>query len=380
MAARGGLLAAGLAICLLARGIAPCLPVIATVVLWTLPDLAGARRIRLAEALPALALAALPCAAWLAAAGSDAGFADGHAAWEWSQIGLAGADAWRYYGKTLPWFAFPAWLLALWWIAKRRPPRLLDVHPVPLLQRLPLVAIACALGALAFSPRAGESVLLPLLPPLALLIAPGQPFLSRGQAALTDWFGRISFTIAALLVWLGYLAMMIDWPPRVAANFARLEPGFAASLHGPALAIALVASLAWTVAIARSERTPLRAIVHWCYGSTLTWLLLMTLWLPWIDYGRSYRGVAQSMHASMAAAARGTDACVHAVNLGLAERASFAYFGRVRFTGRGAPCPWQLAQGTRGAPPSPPAGARLAWEGHRPGDRDELFRLYRSNR
>ena len=55
--------------------------------------------------------------------------------------------------------------------------------------------------------------------------------------------------------------------------------------------------------VARSERTPLRGIVHWCYGTTFVWLLLMTLWLPWIDYGRSYRPVALSLKAAMTARA-----------------------------------------------------------------------------
>ena len=30
-------------------------------------------------------------------------------------------------------------------------------------------------------------------------------------------------------------------------------------------------------------------------GLTLFWLLVASLWMPWFDYGKTYRGVAESL-------------------------------------------------------------------------------------
>jgi len=369
------LTAAGLAICVLSRGIAAALPVALAACAWMIAG--GIGRLRIGAVVAGLLAGLALCAPWLWSLHNVPVYSAGHHAWLAAQVGLAGADTWRYYAKTILWFTFPAWPVALWWIAKRRPPMFLDVQPIPLVQRLPLLALAAVLASLIWSPQASDSVLLPLLPPLALLIAPGLRFMRRGQAALIDWFGRISFSLAAALIWLGYAALAAGWPERIAANFARLEPGFVAIIHWPAVAIAAAATLAWVLAIARSERTPLRGIVHWCYGTTLTWLLLMTLWLPWIDYGRSYRPVAIGLKAAIGGVAGSARPCVATRTLGLAERASFAYFGGLEFAGARNNCAWLLIQGSRSDVPRTEHGLRLIWEGNRPGDRNERFRLYR---
>ena len=369
------LTAGGLAICVLSRGVTAALPVLLTACAWMV--VGGIGRLRLGAIATGVLAGMALCAPWLWSLANVPVYLDGHTAWLAAQVGLAGADTWRYYAKTLLWFTFPAWPVALWWIAKRRPPMFLDVQPIPLVQRLPLVALVAVLASLIWSPLANDSVLLPLLPPLALLIAPGLSFMRRGQAALIDWFGRISFSLGAALIWLGYAALAAGWPERIAANFARLEPGFVATVHWPAVAIAAAATLAWVLAIARSERTPLRGIVHWCYGTTLSWLLLMTLWLPWIDYGRSYRPVAIGLKAAIGSGAGNLRNCVATRTLGLAERASFAYFGGLEFARGRDNCAWLLVQGSRGDAPRAEPGLRLIWEGNRPGDRNERFRLYR---
>ena len=383
------LLTAGLATCYLSRGVAPTRLVVLTIAIAWLATRTGFAGWRdAAWKIGAFAAGHAVFFAWgltvaefaTEFATEFAAYQAGLQAWNDAQTGWPDAANWRQYGKTLLWFAFPAWPVALWWIAKKRPPMLLDVHPVPLPRRLPLVGAACVLASLAWSPNASDSVLLPLLPPLALLIAPGLAYMRRSHAAAIDWFGRMSFTLVAALIWLGYAALMTGWPPKIAANFARLEPGFVANWQWPTLLVAVAASALWVIAIARSERTPLRGIVHWCYGITLTWLLLMTLWLPWIDYGRSYRPVALSMKAAIAGRRDGPRNCVATVELGMAERATFGYFGEFRFAGLKDNCVWLLTQGTRGDAPPVPAGARQVWEGNRPGDRNERFRLYQRSK
>ena len=371
------LMAAGSAIVLLSRGWASALPVLIVCLAWPLIAPRNGTR-RHAPAMAAgLAIGFFAYLTWWWPMREATSFASNYDAWQLGQLGFPDPLAWRYYGKTILWFTFPAWPVAVWWIARDRPPKFLDVHPVPPVQSLPLLALGVLTASLAWSPRAGESVLLPLLPPLAILIGPAVAHLRRGQAALIDWFGRMTFTMAAALIWLGYVALITGWPPRIAANLARLEPGFVSALSWPSVVIAALATMAWLVAIARSARTPLRGIVHWCYGTTLVWILLMTLWLPWIDHGRSYRPVALSLKAALATRGGSNGACVQAQSLGLAERASLAYFAAVRFGDSRDNCLWLLSQGARGDDVRAFPRMRLIWEGNRPGDRNERFWLYK---
>jgi len=69
-----------------------------------------------------------------------------------------------------------------------------------------------------------------------------------------------------------------------------------------------------------------RAVVNWASGITLIWILAMTLWLPWLDSGKSYRNMIVSLKAAMPAqyncVARNT-------TLGDSQRAMLHYFGDI---------------------------------------------------
>lgn len=288
---------------------------------------------------------------------------------------LRPAPAWSgrlgTFTSMLGWFAWPALPLALWtlWRARRR-----LAEPAML---LPLLAFALqfVVQTLLFEPRSLNA--LPLLPALVLLAVPAAGALRRGAANAFDWFGMMTFTLVAGLVWLGWVAMVAGVPARIARNFAKIEPGFVAHFAWPAFLAALLLTLAWLWLIFASPRTPLRATTHWAAGVTLTWCLLMALWLPWIDYGKSYRSVAAALKAALPAQA----GCIAGRDLGEAQRASFHYFAGIitqRHDRDGAAgCRLMLTQTTVPAEVLPPGdGWRKIWEGHRRGDRFERFRLY----
>ena len=282
----------------------------------------------------------------------------------------SGAALWEYL-KLLGWFAWPALPLALWtlWKDRRRlrEPRIL----IPLSSFLVLLGMQAAF----FDVRSLSA--LPLLPPLILLAAPATLSLRRGAANAFDWFGMMTFTLLAGLIWLGWLAIVAGVPGRIARNFARLEPGFVGQFSFVAFFAALTLTLAWFWLIFASPRSPQRGSTHWAGGVVLCWGLLVALWTPWIDHGRSYHAVFDSLKAAMPA----VDSCVGGRGLANTQRAALHYFTGIVLQREGSRaasrCRLYLIQGTAQSEPLPPgSGWRKIWEDHRPSDRNERFRLY----
>lgn len=321
-----------------------------------------------------LALAAGVAAAWpllLAAAGPEH-FSNWLQA---SQSELATlrpslARLWAYL-SLLPWFAWPVLPLALWSLWRSR--RALTEPAIA----LPLAAFAVFLPVLAAFDDARSLTALPLLLPLIALAVPGAGSLRRGAANAFDWFAMMSFSLAAALVWLGWVAMVSGWPPRIARNFARIEPGFVMPLMAGALLFAVLVSLGWLWLIVASPRSPLRGSLTWAAGVVTLWCLVSSLWLPWIDYGKSYRPVALALKRALPA----DHGCLAADNVGTAQLASLHYFAGLLTVPAGTAsadnCPLLLIQASGRNPElSPGSQWRKIWDGRRSGDRDEIFRLY----
>jgi len=276
------------------------------------------------------------------------------------------------YLNLLPWYAWPALPLAGWTLwSKRR--QLATPHLL-----LPLAAFLLLWIGLCFSFAARSVPALLLLPPLVLLAVPGVASLRRGAANGFDWFAMITFTLFAGLLWAGWSAMVFGWPAKLAKQVVRLEPGFVGSFTVLPFLLALIAFAAWLWLIVTSARSPFRGMTHWAAGVTLFWLMASTLWLPWVDYGKTYRPLATALTRALPA----THGCIAGLNLGEAQRASLDYFAGIvtlpRNSAAGQRCEWLLTQGTgRRDEISPGAEWRKVWEGSRPGDRNEKLRLYR---
>jgi 4-amino-4-deoxy-L-arabinose transferase-like glycosyltransferase len=136
-------------------------------------------------------------------------------------------------------------------------------------------------------------------------------------------------------------------------------------------------TLAWIALILKSARSPRRSVTFWAAGLALFWALTMLLWLPWIDYGKSYREVARSLQASLPK----HPGCIASQGLGEAQRAAFDYHAGIvtERTEIGArhDCRLLLLQDNTGqSEPDPVGHWKKIWEGNRAGDRSEKFRLY----
>ena len=104
------------------------------------------------------------------------------------------------------------------------------------------------------------------------------------------------------------------------------------------------------------------------------WVLLMTLWLPTINYAKTYRYVSERLEQVVPRNA----GCVDTSNLGLAQLASFDYFTNLAL--RDDPnCPWMLTHSQSEAKTYALDNHKkltLLWEDRRAADRDERLRLY----
>jgi 4-amino-4-deoxy-L-arabinose transferase-like glycosyltransferase len=374
----GGIaLGCGLGAAFLATGFAPVAPFLAALIAMPLfvPDWRGrnagiAMACALALLLPWIALwptllhARSPelFAAWLLKTGPAA----------LAHAPSGGAAA--YTLKTLAWFAWPAWPVAIWalWLYRRKPGSAAVV--------LPLCALIAGILLTTVARAPGELPLLPLLLPLALLGAPVLGDLRRGAANSLAWFGAMTFSLLGALIWIGYIALQTGYPLRVAANAARLEPGFVAHFAWLPLIAAAAITLLWIALILRSQRSPQRSVTFWAAGLALFWALTMLLWLPWIDYGKSYRPVAQAIKSKL----HGHQGCIASRGLGEAQRAAFDYHANIvaeRSESRARrECRMLLVQDNARLPEDSPGAAwKKLWEGNRAGDRSEKFRLYVKN-
>lgn len=289
---------------------------------------------------------------------------------QWSQ--------WRSLGRLYLWFTWPVWPLVLWtlWRWRRQLPRLrLHRH-----LGLPLLIASVPLGATLLT-GAGDRALLLALPALAALAAFALPTFKRGMAALIDWFTLLFFTGWAIVIWVVWVAMQTGVPAKPAANVAKLAPGFEPVFQWPAFVAALLGTLAW-VALVRwrtgRHRTALwKSLVLPAAGAALCWLLLMTLWLPALDYGRSFAPQMRQVRQVV-----GDSPCVLVHGLGSPQVAAVRFHGGWQpVPARGlASCPWLLVDVD--ALPSLPAVMPLAqWHEQarvrRPTDDNETLVLYR---
>ena len=297
--------------------------------------------------------------------------------WRWQITWPLAAAQWRSLARLFAWFTWPIWPLTLWTLWRWR-----AQLPRPRQQRhlgLPLMMAGMAMLAAVFTPARDRS-LLAALPPLAALAALALPTLRRGMAALIDWFTVLFFSGWAIVIWVVWISLQTGVPAKPAANVARLAPGFEPVFQWPALLAALAATLAWAWLArwrtGRHRAALWKSLVLPAAGATLCWLLLMTLWLPALDYGRSLAAQVRSVAAIV-----GQGACVNTFALNATQLAALRFHGGwqleplPRFDAP-ATCPWLIAPLT--ASPSQQQWAQRL-EAPRPTDKGDTLLVFARN-
>jgi 4-amino-4-deoxy-L-arabinose transferase-like glycosyltransferase len=325
----------------------------------------------------ALLVAAPLLAAWplLLAAhpGTSASAWFDHAfAWRWAgPFDLDNVFETFFIARILPWYAWPAWPLAAWAIWRSR--RTLGERRGVMLALVAFVSFF-VVGSIFGGTHDVDAM--PLLLPLAILGVAELDALPRGAASFLDWFGVTTFFLFGLLLWIGWAAALTGKPDFAVAWLRREIPNFHYHFDFIAFALATLLTLIWIVIVARSLRSSRRAIVNWSAGIAMIWMLTMTLGVPLVDQARSYRDVAARLEQNL-----GRVHCVVRVNVGDAQRALLDYFQGLRTVSEDSPdasqCDALLLQAAPNRRIDVRPGWHEVWRGSRPGDRNELFVLFR---
>lgn len=274
-----------------------------------------------------------------------------------------------FYLRTLPWFTWPTWLLALWgiWIGGRQGLR----QPANL---LPLAMLAVTLVALVSASEARQVYALPVMLSLALCAASALPAVPRKPAAILFGLSVAAALLVLLFVWGTWWSAEI----RLSLGIAGVGPAAApvprlVSTEG---LIALLYSIGGVYLIYATRRLREHVLAGWALAIILFLGLSMTLLLDSIDDQKSYRAVMNSLKTAMPAAS-----CITNEGLGEPQRALLEYYAGVRTLRQGHPqatqCELLLIQENISEPKQiDPATWRMIWEGGRRGGDTQRLRLF----
>jgi hypothetical protein len=181
-------------------------------------------------------------------------------------------------------------------------------------------------------------------------------------SALVDWFTLIFFTGCALIIWVVWLSLQTGIPAQPAINVARLFPGFVHHFSPTTLVIASIASIAWAWLVfwrvGKHRAAIWKSVILPAGGAALCWLLLLTLWLPMLDFARSNAPLVSQAQTVIPK----TSTCVATLQLSRSQLAALHFHGgwTLEPLTTGSRCEWLITDlaDTDGkqVPPTPPTG------------------------
>jgi len=253
--------------------------------------------------------------------------------WRW-RLASEGNREWQQAIRLLLWFTWPAGPLAAWTVWRWR--RQLVARHVALPLWFALVAVVSTLLT-----HSSDRSLLLGLPALATLAAFALPTLRRSVSSLIDWFTLLFFSGCAVVIWVVWISLQTGVPAKPAANVARLAAGFEPTFNLIAFIAALGGTIAWGWLVrwraGRHQAALWKSFVLPAGGAALCWMLLMTLWLPVLDYARSHRAVVQGIRQAM-----DEPGCVEVFGLTRGQAAALRFHGglQLRNAAPRSQCPW----------------------------------------
>lgn len=318
----------------------------------------------------ALLIAFAPTFWWLTAFKSQS--PQLYATWLNEQLSCFSFKHHFYFLRTLLWYAWPALplgLLGLWYYRHKLP-----FNPKFQYITLFFLTTFTILGSCA---SAKHIYTLPLLLPLVALGAGSVERLKRDYAAALNWFGFTIFTFFGFLIWLGWVGIMTGTPAKIQERMQFLSGADYLIFNPFTFGIALFMTLVWLVVSVRSKLSKRAAVTNWAIGMTFIWSLLICLWLPMIDHAKSYEKPFVKLTRALPADYN----CVHSLNVGESQAKLLYYYSNIVLVPvqqtEQLHCDLYLIQDRKGAGKMVPSGEwKLIWQGKRPANRKEFFRLF----
>lgn len=300
--------------------------------------------------------------------------------WNASNFGVPDYETALRPLRDLPWFLWPIWplaCLAIWqWRRWVTAPHIW----------VPLAVVLGVLFTLPVLTNSGEPEYMLFAAPLAVLAAFALPTMRRGVINTLDWFAVMCFSVTVLCVWGGWAALHFKVPKQISLNIARLTTGYEPHIAWWSVIAAVFVTLCWVILVVwrlRSNPTVLwRGSMLCASGVTITWVLLVLLWMPAVDYVRSYRPMSAEIKQVLTTLSTtpGQSACLRSQGVGLGPQASLYVFDDIQIT-YDTKCPFVLQQTTRKKLAEGLAGysdnASVLWLGSRGADRFDRYRLLR---
>ena len=283
----------------------------------------------------------------------------------WSDIQTA--------SRLLLWFAWPAWPLTLWTLWRWRR-QYSSLHVA-----LPLLFAGVAVVSMLLT-RSSDRALLLGLPAMATLAAFALPTLERRLSALIDWFTLFFFSVLGMLIWGIWISTQTGLSSKGMLLVGKLVPGYEPSFAWLPFLAAILGTLAWLYLViwrvGRHRTAMWKSLVLPAGGTALCWLLLMTLWLPMLDFARSYAPLVQRVSETI-----GKQTCVKVYGLNPGQATAFAYHGSMQLQPlqSTAPCPWLIvdADAEQSLSSINMSAWRFVTKMRRPSDDNEDVLLYR---
>ncbi|SDQ40799.1 4-amino-4-deoxy-L-arabinose transferase [Paraburkholderia fungorum] len=247
---------------------------------------------------------------------------------------------------------------------------------------LPAIFAGIGFAVLQSSATVRELYILPFIAPLALLATEGIERLPQRLHTTWDMTSRVFFGSVAALAWI--IWSIVSSPANTHAPLHLLGRWLPLDWVSPVrpglLAAALLMTFGWLWLLPVFRFAgKWRGALSWCAGAMLAWGLVSTLLLPWLDYAKSYRSVFRELAAKTDIEWNDGD-CMASSGLGESEAPMLYYYTGIEHQPtadtRSTACTWLIVESHRGTTKAPAGEWRLFWSGARPGDTDELLRVF----
>jgi 4-amino-4-deoxy-L-arabinose transferase-like glycosyltransferase len=247
---------------------------------------------------------------------------------------------------------------------------------------LPAIFAGTGFAVLQMSATVRELYILPFIAPLAVLAMQGIERLPQGLHTGWDMTSRVLFGSFATLVWVVWSTMTgsadTHAPLHLLGRWLPLD--WVIPVKPVLIGAALLLTTGWLWLLPVLKYTgKWRGALSWCLGAIVAWGLVSTLLLPWLDYAKSYRSVFEDLGTRLNLEWNDGD-CMASTGLGESEAPMLAYFTGVQHVPTTDPdnteCTWLIVQGRPAQAKAPDANWQLFWSGARPGDHDELLRVF----